>query len=355
MTQLHDRNSQRGAIAILVGLAAVVLLGFAALAIDVGYVMVARNQLQNSADAASMAATRELGRIYSEIDGTHYSKYSLTSSDKSRIAEAANRFAEDNRAAGAAINILGSDLVYGTWSKASATIDPSNSKVDAIQVRSRRDEVQNGALSTLLASVAGIDSFSVSASAASGLASPSKIPAGKAETPFGIARAWFEARDTPCGSDAAILFQPTGTTAGCAGWHTFEESPSNASKLRSIIDGIKDGTFASPAMIAGESLFNFTGGTVSSAFPNLKVLYDSKKGPGGVWRALVPVYDRNDCSNPSGLIKIVGFASVKITKVQTSPQNRVEAVVDCKVIDFGEASVGAPHYGTFVSTPKMVQ
>ncbi len=39
------------------------LIGFAAFAIDVGYMMVSRNELQNIADTAALAAAGELGAI----------------------------------------------------------------------------------------------------------------------------------------------------------------------------------------------------------------------------------------------------------------------------------------------------
>ncbi|UNY41880.1 hypothetical protein CPT_Momento_050 [Burkholderia phage Momento] len=50
-----SRRNQRGAVAITVALLMSILLGFAALAIDVGYLFVVRNELQNAADAAALA------------------------------------------------------------------------------------------------------------------------------------------------------------------------------------------------------------------------------------------------------------------------------------------------------------
>jgi hypothetical protein len=51
--------------------------------------------------------------------------------------------------------------------------------------------------------------------------------------PVGISAAWFdyvnEERGTFCDQD--IQFYPTGDMTGCAGWHTFENWPSNASSL----------------------------------------------------------------------------------------------------------------------------
>ena len=51
---------QRGAVAILVAVAMVVLLGFIGLAVDGGHLYLTKTELQNSADACSLAATYEL-------------------------------------------------------------------------------------------------------------------------------------------------------------------------------------------------------------------------------------------------------------------------------------------------------
>ncbi len=54
------RDHQRGAIAIMVGLSIVVLLGFAGLALDGGRLYVTKTELQNAADGCALAASFEL-------------------------------------------------------------------------------------------------------------------------------------------------------------------------------------------------------------------------------------------------------------------------------------------------------
>jgi Flp pilus assembly protein TadG len=60
------RNDERGAIAIMAGLSAAVLVGFTALAIDVGSWQVAQRSMQGAADAAAYSA----GIAYNNNDGT---------------------------------------------------------------------------------------------------------------------------------------------------------------------------------------------------------------------------------------------------------------------------------------------
>lgn len=51
---------QRGAVAVIVALSLVGMIGFVGLALDLGKLFVAKSELQNSADACALAAAREL-------------------------------------------------------------------------------------------------------------------------------------------------------------------------------------------------------------------------------------------------------------------------------------------------------
>ena len=48
----------------MVALTITMLVGFVALAVDIGYLMATKNELQNVADAAALAAAGKLGDIY---------------------------------------------------------------------------------------------------------------------------------------------------------------------------------------------------------------------------------------------------------------------------------------------------
>jgi hypothetical protein len=55
-----SRREQRGAVAIIVGLSMVVLIGFAGLALDGGHLYLTKTELQNAADACALSASYEL-------------------------------------------------------------------------------------------------------------------------------------------------------------------------------------------------------------------------------------------------------------------------------------------------------
>jgi len=60
LRQRRAGRRQRGAVAIIVGLSLAVLIGFVGLALDLGKLFIAKTELQNSADACALAASREL-------------------------------------------------------------------------------------------------------------------------------------------------------------------------------------------------------------------------------------------------------------------------------------------------------
>ena len=68
-------KDQRGVTAIIVAVSLTMLIGFAALAIDVGYLYATKNELQNVADSAALAATGLLGDIYTNLPGGSMAGY----------------------------------------------------------------------------------------------------------------------------------------------------------------------------------------------------------------------------------------------------------------------------------------
>ena len=368
MNHTSRTNPEKGATTILMAVVLVGIIGIAAFAVDIGYGLVVKSQLQNVADTGALAGTRELALIYQDHTGwaatDSYQEHELTAAEKSRIAAKINSFSQLNKAGGVAVQVrTGEDVVYGKYNKDTQEIDPVTKGVTAIKVTGRRDGQANGVIATGLARVLGINSLSVQASSASQLSAVRKVPAGAQGIPVGISKFWFTAKNSPCGFqdkvEHGIRLYPTGpqtgetvtSSASCAGWHTFTSQPANANKLTNILDTLRTQDI-SPETEANVTKYEFIGGTVATAFNEMKHLWDVKKTQ-GAWQTIVPVYDAVDCSNPQGAITIVGFATVWIYSVKTSPSNIIDATVDCNVINVGEG--GGDDYGTLVGSPGMVQ
>jgi hypothetical protein len=346
-------GGEKGAMTIFFAFAGLTLLGMTALAVESGYMMVTRAELQNVADVATASANRELGIIYEEAGNVDISDYLLTDFEKARIMLAANRFSLKNEAAGKRIFVHPSDFKFGRWDSSSKGVDEGDYGVTAVSVAARRDATANGSVQTLLAGVTGMNSFQAKADAAAQIAPVKKLPAGMAEFPVGIASHWFESKDSPCGPDSFIKFYPTGTLESCAGWHTFQDEPANAYQLKSILSGLRAGTWKSPEIAVGETSFIFTGGTVASALQEAERLFNEKKDANGEWLVHIPVYEASDCANPAGWIKIVGVATAIVTNVTPTGTKKIDAEVQCDVVMFGKG--GGPDYGTHVGLGTRVK
>jgi hypothetical protein len=100
-------KNQRGATAIIVAIALVMLIGFVALAVDIGYLAATKNELQDIADASALAGAGEMGDQYLNDLPINFSC--------DDIRTAAKNTALANKAAGLNISIDDSDVEFGRW------------------------------------------------------------------------------------------------------------------------------------------------------------------------------------------------------------------------------------------------
>ena len=262
-------KNQAGAIIVIIAVIASVLIGFVALAIDIGYLAVSKNELQNVADAAALAACRKLGNIY---QGMTYEEQQSYVCNPEMIKSVAREVGQKNKAATKSIAINDEDIVIGHWPPSPPGSPYVNdlTKPNAVQVKARRDDKANGFIPTFFAGVLGINFLGVEATATAALSGQSTTDPGELELPVGISREWFDSRPgEACGDH--IKFSPTTDPDACAGWTTFTEG-ANTNNLK----GILDGELSSPTTTAGETEFEFTGGDATAAFSNLLLLFKHK-------------------------------------------------------------------------------
>ena len=344
-------DNEHGAVAVMTAIFLVVLLAMAAAAIDIGHALVAKNELQNTADAAALAGTRELGIMYEGMTPAEQQVYVLTGGDQATIVAAVQTTAVANSAAGVPITVNAADIAIGTWNPTTRIHTPTVNQPKAVRVLARRDSSANGAISTFFAGVVGLTSVSVSAVATADMTAVGQTAPGQLDVPFAISEYYF----TQFGCGDAIQFYPNdGTPQACAAWNTFDQSPANANTLGTIIDGMINGSYQSPATVPGDTL-NFINGNVASAFPNLINLYNAKKDANGYWDVFVPVYQSPDCAPPNGAIPIIGYAEARITNVQGAPNFLISATILCNIFE-GNTIGGGPPYGPVLSTiPGLVE
>ena len=358
--------SNQGIIAIGLALIWVAFLGFVAVVIDLGFALVTRNQLQNISDGASLAGTRQLGRLYEGLTPAEQQGYRLTSADKGTILAEVNDIGAKNTAGGISLHINAGDVVIGKWNQTSRQLTPTLSAPDAVWVLARRDDKANRPLTTSFASAVGVDSLKVLAQSTSALTGISEVMAGELGAPIGVSRAWFEDNQGFCSEP--IQFFPITPPVSCAGWHTFLEAPGS---LQHVLSELRTDTFTSPRARAGDTQFRFINVGPSSAVQIVQAfqaLYDAKTtcattgsrcATGGCsgsceWPVLVGVYDLPTCSSPTTTASIVGFATAIIDRVQVSPTPLITGRIECGIVQ-SNARGGGADFGTKGSIPGLVQ
>ncbi|MGB9079893.1 MAG: pilus assembly protein TadG-related protein [Desulfuromonadaceae bacterium] len=113
--------NNKGVAVVYIALMIVVLVAFVSLAVDLGYIYVAKGQLQNAADAAALAGATQLPNSI-------------------KVKAEAVKFALANKAAGDDVVITDADIYIGNWN---AALTPKflagRSPINAVRAVARRD------------------------------------------------------------------------------------------------------------------------------------------------------------------------------------------------------------------------
>lgn len=166
-------EDRRGALTVLAAVLCVVLLGMVAFAVDIGYVLSSKEEIQRTADAAALAAAWEFAdRISDGYSTSDALVYARTTGNTYSQANLVGRVGPE--VAANASNAANGDMVFGyinDFGNPGATFDTTNtSRFNAVRVKVRRDATMNGELPLFFAKIFGRNSQSVSAEATAALA-----------------------------------------------------------------------------------------------------------------------------------------------------------------------------------------
>jgi len=376
MTRIKNiLRNQRGISALVFALSLGMLVGIAAITLDIGRAFVTQSELQNIADSTALAGAQQLGQQYAQVAaGNNNQIPDGWTADSAGIVTAGQGLSVLHSAGGlSGITLDAGDVVVGVWDAGNATVDTTGGLVtpDAVAVQSRRDGTTNGPIATFFARAlsGNFQTMDVSRTATAALGPAITAPPGTINAPFGISTEWFEGASC----DDPIRFSPANDPLACAGWHAFDEvsngsnpnnpagcatsngggggggggGSANAQLLRTVIDCMADGDYTSPGVEAGTE-FDFTNGEVDTAFDNLYNLYDTyadhdTDGYPTDWEVMIPVYQSSDCVGPSGPMEIVGFAAATVTNVDGKTRI-IDANVNCDYV-IPDARSGPPGTG----------
>lgn len=158
MTDLPRAARRRlGATLVLAALLMTLLVGMIAFAMDIGYIVLVRSQLQSAADSAAMAAA------------------SVMAGDSKEVVSTARQFAALNMAGGRQVKLDSTDIEFGVWDSDTRTFEPSSGSGNAIRITARHaTRSPNGTSPLFFGRIFGRDSFETSAQAVA-MANPRDI------------------------------------------------------------------------------------------------------------------------------------------------------------------------------------
>lgn len=171
---MRPTKKPQGSITLTTALLLPVLLGVLALAVDIVYLQLVRNELQNDADAAALAGARAL------YDGSslnpQWDAARLKALDTVKL----------NRADGQPLAL--GDVQTGYWNLQgqpqglqALPMKPGNLDVPAVQVSiSKAQGLNGGPASTFFARLWGVQAMPLQATAVAGVTSPAKVDKGQA-------------------------------------------------------------------------------------------------------------------------------------------------------------------------------
>ncbi|WP_198343700.1 TadG family pilus assembly protein [Burkholderia ubonensis] len=367
-------KKQEGAVAITVALCMVILLGIAALAIDIGNLLIARNELQNSADAAAMAGAGCLIRR-TACSNTSASQPDWPTADAT--ASAFSTSATTNQVQGTSVQA--STVATGYWNTTgtpygleSLPFTPGANDLPAVQVTIRKDGSNaNGAVPIFLGRIFGARILKASAVATAVLSTPGSVGPGGL-FPLAISQCmytnyWDSSSQSPkIAPNSGVvpgfswpnqiagqpyIFQIGSSyhygTCSSGQWTTFDVNDNSAGYAKTILTNGNPNTLtigASPGTWIQT-------GTENTLFNNTATC--SAAGNGQCAWVTVPVV--NDPST-SGFQIVVAFACLHILNAQngSQPYVLVQMTNDMSHCETPNSGGVGPNYGAY-TPPRLVQ
>ncbi len=327
-------KERRGAVSVTVAVSLVLLVGFGAMAVDLGHFMVTRNQLQNAADACALAAANKLLADGGEHDA------SLTVGQARSMAI---QVAQDNVAAKKNLILAGSDVELGVWDQGARSFTPvsgasSPDEINAVRVTVRRDNTSNGPISTFMARIFGLNNINVQASAVAYIGYAGSTGPGVIAAPIYIDESSLGPGD--------YVFQNVDTSWSANGVSFFVLSGDNYMDFQYYVNGNR----AVPSLKVGDYVYQvneYSSSWIQSIYTSwLKSRYDANKDSDGVWTVLMPVVGDPVSAQRGGLWRALAWLftprSANACEIRWNVKKVIKGYVPVDVVSF-DTDRRSPH------------
>lgn len=349
----------------------IMLIGFAAVAVDVGHLMVARNELQNAADAAALAGANCLNKT-TDGSGTDCTSTTSTTLNWTIASTKANTAIGLNKSDGSTLVDGTVTTGYKNLAGIPAGLQPTtlspigNNDKPAVMVRLDKSTGKNGGpVQTLITAMFGGAAVPITATAVAVISSPGSILPGST-IPQAINQCMFElywdsatnkpklATFTPLNGVDQVIGEPWELRIGSSyhypscdsgQWTSFGLDVNSVPAVRDLISNgnptplaIGDNTWIEP-------------GTKTTLYGDLDDKYPTPLSPptantSPLLDVTLPVVNLPDGLNNLGQTPIVAFAGFHITDIQGGSDKYIQGHFISGTITNGSSGIG-PSYGSY--------
>ncbi|MBM4005758.1 MAG: hypothetical protein FJ295_21140 [Planctomycetes bacterium] len=314
-------SRRKGAIAPLAAILLIPILGLAALAIDYAYLLNVRTDLQRAADAAALAAVRDL------------TPDSTGNQNLSTVRATAQSFAASNLPNVSGFTVRDADISLGRYDPATAYTNftlLNTGTYDTVQVILRRDSLANTPVSLFFARILGINSSGISATSTALLQKASQLGPGADVLPFAVPKATWDSRSY--GSQWSIYGDGHVTDASGStipgNWGTVDIGPSNNSTSAlstQILNGLTQAdldSLYSQNRIAHREYIDAMATWMVNGDPGLSVGIKSAIQAIHGQSRLVPIYDTVSGNGNNAEYRVVGWGAVVVVDSHWTGNNK---------------------------------
>ena len=355
-------REESGSVAVIVGIALTLLLGCAALAIDLGHLYVVKQELQNAADAGSMAGADSLAPYLIGNGNTlipNWDAAQAVASTTTKENKTDKTLITDCQVQAGYFNLLSKVLQ-------STAITPTTVDVPAVRVTVSRVAGQNtGAVLPFIAQILGINFMNVSAQATAMLSCPStanRLSLFPVAVNKGVIQILFNTSDGNPGSGLSQPFNigsdyhypdlDTGNNEVAGEWTSFFDQANDVPTIKNLINGSNPSPISISQLIQCVSDIWVQPGTKNSLYNDVANVPNLVKADGTGKTVFLPVVNLNSLDthawNPVYCylpVKILDSVGKNKKYIQVKLVNKAKMPSD---------NVGGPCYGAF-SQPRIVQ
>ena len=308
-------NNQRGATLVLVAICIFMIIALSALAIDIGHLVVTKNELQNAADAGALAGARYLYNDFGTLVNTGCNAIAMA-------AATANK--SDNTVV---VDVATNDVQRGHWSFTTRTFTPNDATapvelwdvetdlldtntdfINAVQVTAWRSDPTVG---SWFAKIFGYQGFLQSATAVAYIGFAGSLGPADADQPIAICKQSLKENDGDpyqCNIGRMLNSGSNDATNNTAGWTNFTQpcDTASASDMKALVCAN-----GNPGMLNYGAGIGSTGGVQDNVLADLaecwRVEAKINTGEDTVWPLMLPVVDcpGNNVSNCADLLGAV--------------------------------------------------